>query len=99
MALNGSELLDKPIETIMSPYTDLLGGAFWLVPVSVIAAALFVKTRSITMVGAWLLGCGMLLSTAGIFAGFPGVLDFYLAVVVMGVISIIVGIVLEQKGG
>jgi len=43
--VNGTELLDDPFNTVFSPFTDLLGSAFWLVPISIIAAALFMKTK------------------------------------------------------
>jgi len=96
-SLNGSEFISDPFNTVFSPYTDLLGSAFWLIPIGIIAAALYVRTRNITVVGAWLLGAGMLMSTANIFSGYPMILDFYLFIVVIGVVSIILGIVLEQK--
>ena len=97
VTLNGSELVDDPFNTIFSPFTDLLGSAFWLIPIGIIAAALYVRTRNITVVGAWLLGAGMLMSTANIFSGYPMILDFYMFVVVIGVVSIILGILLERK--
>ena len=95
--LNGSNLTNNPIETIFSPYTDLMGSMFWLIPIGIIAAALYVRTRNITVVGAWLLGAGMLMSTGNIFTDNPGSLDFYLFVVVIGIVSIIIGIILERK--
>jgi hypothetical protein len=97
VTINGSELVDDPFNTIFSPFTDLLGSAFWLIPIGIIAAALYVRTRNITVVGAWLLGAGMLMSTANIFSGYPMILDFYMFVVVIGVVSIILGILLERK--
>ena len=96
-SINGTELIEKPIETMMSPFTDLIGSSFWLIPISIIAAALYIRTRSITMVGAWLLGAGMLLETGNIFAGFPAVLDFYLLLIVIGVVSIILGIIYDKR--
>ena len=97
--LNGTELTENPFDTVFSSYTDLLGSAFWLIPISVIAAALFIKTKNITVVGAWLLGSGMLMGSANIFSGYPAMLDFYLAVIVIGVISILAGIFMQMKGG
>jgi len=97
--LNGTNLTEDPFNTIFSPFTELLGSAFWLLPITVIAAALFMKTKNITVVGAWLLGAGMFMGSANIFSGYPAILDFYLALIVIGVISIIAGIVLQEKGG
>jgi len=95
--LNGTELIEDPINTIVSPFTDLLGSAFWLIPISVIAAALYMRTKSIVSVGAWLLGSGMFMVSANIFAGYPMIIDFYLFLVVIGVVSIILGILMERK--
>lgn len=97
--INGTQLTEDPFNTVFSPFTDLLGSAFWLIPISVIAAALFMKTKNITVVGAWLLGSGMLMGSANLFSGYPGMLDFYLAIIVIGIISILAGILLQQKGG
>jgi len=95
--INGTQLIEDPINTIFSPFTDLLGSSFWLIPISVIAAALYVRTRNISVVGAWLLGAGMLMSTGNIFAGYPVMLDFYLILSVIGVVSIILGIIIDNK--
>ena len=95
--LNTSNLTSDPFGTIFSPFIDLLGDAFWLIPIGIIAAALYVRTKNISVVGAWLLGAGMFMSSANIFAGYPGVLDFYLFVAVIGVVSIIVGVLLEDR--
>lgn len=99
MAVNGSELLDAPFDTVFSPFTGLLGSMFWLIPISIIAAALFVKTKNVTVVGAWLLGAGMFMGTADIFSGVPGMFTVYGAVIIIGVIAIIAGILLQRKGG
>lgn len=99
MPVNGSELIDAPFDTVFSPFTGLLGSAFWLVPISIIAAALFVKTKNVTMVGAWLLGAGMLMGGADIFAGFPGMFTLYGAIIIVGILAIIAGIIMQRKGG
>jgi len=97
--VNGTELLDDPFNTVFSPFTDLLGSAFWLVPISIIAAALFMKTKSIVTVGAWLLGTGLFMTTGNIFSGFPMMSAFYVFVIVVGIALILVGLILERKGG
>lgn len=95
-SINGSKLISDPINTIFSPYLNLLGDSFWLIPISVIAGALYLRTRNITVVGAWLLGAGMFMSGANIFAGYPVILDFYLFIVVIGVVSIFIGLIIEK---
>lgn len=97
--VNGSELINDPFNTVFSPFTDILGSAFWLVPISIIAAALFMKTKSIVVVGAWLLGIGSFMATGNIFSGFPMMLAFYVFIIVIGIAFIIAGLVLQRKGG
>ena len=92
-SINGTELIENPLETIMSPFTDLIGVSFWLIPIGIIAAALYVRTHNITVVAAWLLSAGMLMASANIFSDYVAVLDFYLLLVVIGVVSIILSIV------
>jgi len=99
MAVNGSELIDAPFNTVFSPFTDLLGSMFWLIPISIIASALFIKTKNITVVGAWLLGTGMFFGSANIFDGVPAMFTVYGALIIIGIISIIAGILLQRKGG
>ena len=95
--INGTELLENPIDTIFSPFTSLIGDAFWLITISVIAAALYVRTKSITVVGAWLLGAGMFMSAANLFSEYPSIIDFYLLIVVIGIGSLILGILLDNR--
>jgi hypothetical protein len=96
MPLNGTELIEHPIDTIMSPYTGLIGSWFWLIPISIIAAALYRKTKSITAVGAWLMGAGAFMSGTDWAFGMVQFIDFYIALIVIGFITVIIGIVFPQ---
>lgn len=97
--VNASELIDQPLNTILSPYTALMGGVFWLVPISIIAGALFMKTKNITVVGTWLLGAGMFMGGVNLFSGFPVMLDFYGAIIVIGIVMIIPSVIMRYKAG
>lgn len=99
VCMNTTELLESPFNTMFSPYTDLMGSFFWLLPVLIIAGALFVKTKNITSVGVWLLGAGMFMGGMNLFGGFPIMLDLFGALIIIGIIMVVVPVVLREKGG
>lgn len=92
MALNGSELINNPFRTIFSPFTDLFGSGFWIIPLSFIAVALYVKTRNITLVGMYMLVVGILWSSGNIFIEFSSMGIVYILFALIGFISIMLGI-------
>ena len=49
MVFNASHLITQPFNTTFSAYTNLFGMAFFLIPVAFIGAALFIKTKDITL--------------------------------------------------
>jgi len=97
--INTTELLESPFNTIFSPYTGMMGSMFWLIPIVIVAGALFVKTKNITSVGAWLLGAGMFMGGLNLFSGFPIMLDLFGGLIIVGIIMIIVPIIMREKGG
>lgn len=97
MAVNGSELIDDPWTTIMSTFTDLLGPGFYLIPVSIIAVALYVKTRSPVAVSAYLIGSGILLSGGGLFIGYPEMINVFGIVTVIGIMGLVVSLYFIKK--
>ena len=94
---NGTELLNSPWETILSPFTDLLGSGFYIIPISVIAAAIFMKTRDIVSVGVFMILAGSLLSGAGIFQGYFGIVPLYIIIVALGITSVVIGLLFMRK--
>ena len=70
MAVNGSELINQPFDTIFSPFTNLLGSGFFLLPLTFIAIALYIKTREPAVVSMFMLASGGLLSGGSIFTGY-----------------------------
>jgi len=102
--INGTELVDKPWETVFSPYTDLfasilgvgLGNGAFLIPISFIGAALFWKSKSPVTVGMYLITTGALLSGGGLFTGMTQMILVYIIVVAMGIGSLFVGIFLRR---
>jgi len=89
--INGSELINDPLDTIISPFTDILGGIFWLIPIGIIAVALFVKTRSVTVSSIWLMASTALIGT-GVFVDYPEVGFIYYIFTVLGLVGAIVSI-------
>ena len=97
MPINGTELINNPFDTIFSPFTDVLGQGFWLAPLTFIAIALYIKTRDVVVVSAWMLGSGTLFSSALIFADFPEMAFVYLIFTTIGLIGMIVGIFFPKE--
>lgn len=89
--VNGSELLDNPFDTIMGTFTDIMGGAFWLIPIGVIAVALFIKTRSITVSSIWLMASCAIVGT-GVFVDYPEMGFVYYIFTIIGLVMSIVSI-------
>lgn len=87
--VNGSELINDPFNTVFGPFTDLLGPGFFLIVLIFISVALYVKTREIATVSAFMLGSGALLSVGSIFMGY-GELAFVITVFCLfGVVGLI----------
>ena len=97
MAINGSELIDNPWDTIFSTFTDQLGNSFWLVPVSFIAVALYIKTRNPVLVSAYMIASGLLLASGNIFLGSPEMMYVYIIFSVLGLVGLILGIFFIKK--
>ena len=89
--VNGSEFIDNPFNTIFGTFTDIMGGAFWLIPIGVIAVALFIKTRSITVSSIWLMASTAIVGT-GVFVDYPEVGFIYYLFTVIGIVMTIVSI-------
>lgn len=94
--INGSEILDNPWDTWFSPFTDIFGYSFFLVPIGFIALALYIKTRNVTVVSIWLMGSSLLMGT-GIFSSYPEMGFVYYLFAILGLVGVIVSIYLEQR--
>jgi len=100
MGVNGSELINNPWNTTMSPWTDLFSpfsGMFYLIIVLVLAAALYVKSRNPAGVSAFIIGAGALLSAADMFSGYSMMGGFMVVVVVMGFVGLIASLYFMKK--
>jgi len=97
MQINGSELVDKPWDTIFSPFTDLLGGGFFLIPVTIIATALYVKTRNPVTVSGFLIASGVFLSAGSLFSSYPEMIVVYALFTTIGIMGLIVSLFFMRK--
>jgi len=95
--INGSELIDKPWDTIFSPFTELLGAGFFLIPVSVMATALYVKTHSPVIVSCFLIASGIFLSTGSLFGSYPEMITVYALFTTIGIMGLIVSLFFIRK--
>lgn len=71
MIINGSDLVNRPWNTTFSPYINLFGQGWLIIPVAFITAALFVKTRDSVVVSMFMILSGALLGVTTLFMGFP----------------------------
>jgi len=92
MPINGSDLISNPWNTTFAAYTDVLGSAFWLIPVSFIAVALYIKTKNTVTVSAYILASGILLASGNIFMGTPEMVLVYIIFAVLGLVGILLNI-------
>lgn len=84
MAINGSDLINAPIETIFKTFTDLFGTGFYLIPISVIGAALWYQKKDLSMVGIYLITTTALLGGGNFFAGNMDIVPLYIIVAGIG---------------
>ena len=97
MALNGTEFIEAPWDTMLSPFINLLGSGFYLIPITFIAMALYIKTHDTMLASSWLLASGVLLSSGAIFTGYLEMSIIYTIVVALGVTGIVINIFFMKK--
>jgi hypothetical protein len=91
MSVNGSEFIQQPWDTMWSPFIDVFGAAFWFIPIGIVAAALFMKTREITVTSVWLtVSC--LLAGSTMFNEHPEISYIYLLFAGLGIVGTIVSL-------
>ena len=92
MPINGSDIINHPWNTTFKTFTDLLGASFWLIPLSFITVALFVKTRNPVAVSGFMIASGLILGSGNIFVSNPQMAYVYWIFAALGVVGIILGI-------
>lgn len=97
MAVNVTTLINNPVTTVFSPFVDLLGTPFYLIPVTVIGVALFIKTKEPIYLGFFLLLSGALLSGGGIFVGAMNMVLLYIFLIAAGFVSVFYGFYFKSR--
>jgi hypothetical protein len=97
MAINGSDFIDHPWNTTFKAFTDLLGMGFYIVPVSFISLALYVKTRNPVLVSAFMWGSGLMLTSGAIFAEYPEMALVYGIFTAIGVAGVFISLFFMRK--
>ena len=92
MAINGTDFINSPWATTFSPFTNLLGAGFYLIPLSFIAVALYIKTRNPVLVSGYMIASGLLLAGGNIFLGAPEMMYVYIIFSVLGLVGLILSI-------
>lgn len=74
------------------PYINRFGGMVFLIPVTFIGLALFVKTRDPMIVSMYLIVSGVLLSGGGIFVGAVGMIPIFIVITAIGIAGLFISI-------
>jgi len=104
MALNGSELINDPFNTLLSPFMDLFeiitgnGMNFWVLPLIGITLAIYIKNEyEPTMPMMFMIASGALLSSGSIFAGMPGIPYALIIFTAIGITGLFTSLYLGNK--
>ena len=93
MPINGSEFINNPFTTVFSPFVDLLGTGFYLIPLSFLCIALYIKTKDVVVVSMFMIGSGIFLASGSIFTGYIEMGLVYIIFIAIGFVAMILGII------
>lgn len=103
MAYNGSNWINNPWNESFKPFTDFfhdvtgIGGVFWIIPISVIALAIYSKTESPIIVSMYLIASGALFSAGNIFIGNSTMSIIYTVFTAFGITALIGSVLLQKR--
>ena len=98
LEINGTDLLNNPFTTIFSPFINLLGSGFFLIPISFITMALYVKTRNLVTVSAFMIASGSLLTGVSMFSTYPEMGSYVYPIFTgIGVASLVLGFIFSIR--
>jgi len=95
--INGTDFINHPWNTTVSPFVDLLGNGFYLIPLSFIAVALYMKTRNFVLVSAFILASSILLVSGSIFANYPEMASVYTIFIAFGIVGVVLGLYFDIR--
>jgi hypothetical protein len=95
--INGSDLISQPWNTVFEVFTDFLGNGFYIIPLSFIAMALYMKSRNLVTVSLFVMASGFMLSAGSIFADFPEMSLAYIIFAGVGLTGAVLGLFFMRK--
>ena len=82
--MNGSDLINQPWNTTFSPYINLFGQGWIIIPFAFIGAALFVKTRDTALTAVYMLVIGGFMTAGTAWAGWMSAASLFIIMAAMG---------------
>ena len=96
MAVDVTAFMADPWGMTFSCFVDLLGTPFYLIPLSVIAGALYIKTKDVAIVSMYLISSSALLLSAGMFTGLTDMVNLYVVIIAIGLGGLVVELFLRR---
>jgi len=96
MSFNGSDLISNPWDSFFSVFGDILGVSWYLIPISFIAIAIYIKTRTVAAAGMWLMASCLMIGSA-IFVEHPEMSFVYYLFTVISFVGVVVSVYLEAR--
>ena len=100
--LNGTEFINNPFNTTMSPFTNLFqhavgnGNVFYLFPLVILTFGVYMKTRDATMTSMFMLASGALLSSASIFVNALDMAVLFMVFAAIGIVGVFVSLLFQR---
>jgi len=89
---NASRLVNDPINYLLKPFIDLTGDGFMLIPVSIIAGALWIQKKDPVIISMYMITSGALLGGGSLFAGYAEMSLVYVIFAGIGIGSLILSL-------
>lgn len=102
MGLNGTEFLNNPFNTSMSPFTSLFekavgnGNVFYLFPLVILTFGVYLKTRDVTMTSMFMLASGALLGSASIFVNAFDMAVVFIVFAAIGIAGVFMSLLFQR---
>lgn len=104
MALNGTVWKEAPWNTTWSPYTDVFetifgnGNVFYLLPIIVLAFALYMKTNNPVMAAMFIMAASGILAMSTMLAGLPELAMMFTIFTAIGITIVVASIIFQKRG-
>lgn len=89
MVFNATDLITQPFNTTFSPYTHFFGMTFFIIPVAFIGAALFMKTRDVSLTAIYFIMLSAMLMVGASYVNALGASLTFALVAIFGVAALL----------